>query len=161
VISPALAQAKPEDTELWKPVPAVVTPAKEAGGAPSDAIVLFDGGDLKPMGRDRGQVAGRLDRRGRRADRRQGARQYRDPAELRDYQLHLEWRIPADITGSGQARGNSGVFLASTGPGDHGYELQISTLSEPDLRQRPGRQRLQAASAAGERRPQAGRVADL
>jgi hypothetical protein len=25
----------------------------------------------------------------------------------------------------GQARGNSGVFLASTGPGDEGYEVQI------------------------------------
>jgi hypothetical protein len=44
---------------------------------------------------------------------------------FRNYQLHLEWRVPADITGEGQARGNSGVFLASTGPGDTGYELQI------------------------------------
>src|SRR5439155_2616000 len=42
-----------------------------------------------------------------------------------NYQLHLEYRIPENITGSGQARGNSGVFLASTGPGDAGYELQI------------------------------------
>ena len=42
-----------------------------------------------------------------------------------DYQLHLEWRIPVGITGTGQARGNSGVFLASTGPGDMGYELQV------------------------------------
>jgi hypothetical protein len=41
------------------------------------------------------------------------------------YQLHLEYRIPADIAGEGQARGNSGLFLASTGPGDKGYELQI------------------------------------
>ena len=44
---------------------------------------------------------------------------------FRDYQLHVEWKIPANITGSGQGRGNSGVFLASTGPGDAGYELQI------------------------------------
>ncbi|MEO9004873.1 MAG: DUF1080 domain-containing protein, partial [Ginsengibacter sp.] len=42
-----------------------------------------------------------------------------------DYQLHIEWRIPADIEGSGQGRGNSGLFLASTGTGDSGYELQI------------------------------------
>jgi hypothetical protein len=41
------------------------------------------------------------------------------------YQLHLEWRIPEGITGSGQARGNSGVFLASTGAGDAGYEIQV------------------------------------
>ena len=44
---------------------------------------------------------------------------------FRNYQLHLEWRVPADVTGTGQARGNSGVFLASTGGGDRGYELQI------------------------------------
>ena len=42
-----------------------------------------------------------------------------------DYQLHIEWRIPVGITGTGQARGNSGVFLASTGAGDAGYELQV------------------------------------
>jgi hypothetical protein len=42
-----------------------------------------------------------------------------------NYQLHLEWRIPQHIAGDGQARGNSGVFLASTGDGDLGYELQI------------------------------------
>jgi hypothetical protein len=44
---------------------------------------------------------------------------------FKNYQLHVEWRIPENITGSGQARGNSGVFLASTGPGDAGYELQV------------------------------------
>src|SRR5207237_8346033 len=45
--------------------------------------------------------------------------------KFRDYQLHLEYLIPTDISGSGQGRGNSGVFLASTGGGDAGYELQI------------------------------------
>ena len=44
---------------------------------------------------------------------------------FKNYQLHLEWRIPPGITGADQARGNSGLFLASTGPGDAGYELQI------------------------------------
>ena len=42
-----------------------------------------------------------------------------------DYQLHLEWQEPTDIEGTNQARGNSGLFLASTGKGDAGYELQI------------------------------------
>jgi hypothetical protein len=42
-----------------------------------------------------------------------------------NYQLHIEWRIPENITGTDQARGNSGVFLASIGKGDLGYELQI------------------------------------
>ncbi len=44
---------------------------------------------------------------------------------FRNYELHLEWRVPVGITGAGQARGNSGLFLASTGRGDGGYELQI------------------------------------
>ena len=39
--------------------------------------------------------------------------------------MHIEWQIPEKITGKGQARGNSGLFLASTGGGDAGYELQI------------------------------------
>ena len=43
---------------------------------------------------------------------------------FRNYQLHIEWRVPEDVTGSSQARGNSGVFLAATGPED-GYELQV------------------------------------
>jgi len=33
--------------------------------------------------------------------------------------------LAENVTGTGQARGNSGVFLASTGPGDAGYELQV------------------------------------
>jgi hypothetical protein len=44
---------------------------------------------------------------------------------FKNYQITLSTRFPTNITGSGQARGNSGVFLASTGPGDDGYELQI------------------------------------
>ena len=44
---------------------------------------------------------------------------------FKNYQLHVEWRIPENVTGTGQARGNSGVFLASTGTGDAGYELQV------------------------------------
>ena len=37
---------KPEDTEVWKPVPKVVTPAKTNDQAPADAVVLFDGSNM-------------------------------------------------------------------------------------------------------------------
>src|SRR3954470_16059880 len=37
---------KHEETEFYSPVPPVVTPAKDCGGAPSDAIILFDGTNL-------------------------------------------------------------------------------------------------------------------
>ncbi|MGH7669833.1 MAG: DUF1080 domain-containing protein, partial [Gemmatimonadaceae bacterium] len=36
---------RPEDTEVWKPVPAVVRPGRTDLDAPSDAVVLFDGKD--------------------------------------------------------------------------------------------------------------------
>ena len=37
---------KPEMTEIWEPEVATVTPAKNLGEAPSDAIILFNGKDL-------------------------------------------------------------------------------------------------------------------
>ena len=121
----APAQNRPEDTEVWTPAPARVEPAATAGPAPSDAIVLFDGDHLNEWvsARDKSPagwvVAGGIltvnKARGNIETRR----------VFRDYQLHLEWRIPADIDGTGQGRGNSGVFLAATGPGDEGYEVQI------------------------------------
>jgi hypothetical protein len=68
-----------------------------------------------------------MDRRRRRTDCKQGAGvgNIETRQAFRNYQLHIEWKIPENITGTDQARGNSGVFLASTGPGDAGYELQI------------------------------------
>lgn len=123
--SPAGAQAKPEETEVWKPVPAAVAPAKESGGAPSDAIVLFDGDDLDRWVsvQDKSPARWTVANGVMTVDKAHGNIETKQ--SFRDYQLHLEWRIPADITGSGQGRGNSGVFLASTGPGDRGYEVQI------------------------------------
>jgi hypothetical protein len=42
----AQEKAKPEDTEIWDPIPKVVTPGVHLGDAPSDAIILFDGKNL-------------------------------------------------------------------------------------------------------------------
>ncbi len=118
-------QPKPEETEVWQPVPAVVTPGETPGAPPSDAVVLFDGKNedewvsaqdhtpakwivadgLLTVAKNTGNIETRR--------------------HFHNYQLHIEWRIPADISGTGQGRGNSGVFLASTGPGDAGYELQV------------------------------------
>ena len=46
-------------------------------------------------------------------------------APSRNFQLHIEWKIPKDITGSSQARGNSGVFLALPVLAIDAYELQV------------------------------------
>ena len=44
--APAPAEATPQDTEVWEPVPKVVTPGANNTAPPSDAIVLFDGKNL-------------------------------------------------------------------------------------------------------------------
>jgi hypothetical protein len=122
---PPGSTAKPQDTEQWTPVPAVVTPGAVDAAPPSDAIVLFDGKSLDQWVNTRDKqpagwtVAGGVLTVDKKAGNIETKRSFRN------YQLHLEWRVPANVTGTGQGRGNSGVFLASTGPGDAGYELQI------------------------------------
>jgi len=127
-VTPLLAQGtkpKPEDTEVWSPVPRVVTPGRTDAQPPSDAIVLFDGRNLEQWvsvndhGPARWTVADGILTVNKPAGNIETKRSFTN------YQLHLEWRIPEGITGSGQARGNSGVFLASTGNGDAGYEIQV------------------------------------
>jgi hypothetical protein len=120
-------RGRPQDTEVWEPVPAVVTPGPENAAPPSDAIVLFDGKSLDEwvLTRDkspaRWTVAGGV----MTVSKEKGVGNIETKRTFRNYQLHIEWKIPENITGSDQARGNSGVFLASTGPGDDGYELQV------------------------------------
>ena len=122
------AAAGPAATEIWEPVPEFIDSGSMPEGSyppPSDAIVLFDGGELDEWVNVRdgtpaawtvtdgvmtvNKTAGNIETRRR----------------FSSYQLHLEWLIPENISGTDQARGNSGLFLASTGPGDAGYELQI------------------------------------
>lgn len=113
-------------TEIYSPVPPVVTPGKTASDAPSDAIILFDGKNQDewvsvkdgktPAGWDLAKGVLTVNK---------AFGTIMTKRSFSNYQLHIEWRIPENITGSDQARGNSGVFLASTGPGDDGYELQV------------------------------------
>ena len=121
------AAPKPQDTEVWEPVPLVVTPGTNNTAPPSDAIVLFDGGNLNEWvsSRDKSPAQWVVADGMLTVNKAQGIGNIETRRTFRNYQLHLEWKIPATITGSGQLRGNSGVFLAATGPGDAGYELQI------------------------------------
>ena len=120
-------QPNPKDTEVWTPVPPVVTPGARVGAAPSDAIILFDGRNLKEWVSAQDHTPARwFVRHGVMVvNKAPGVGNIETRRKFRDYQLHIEWRIPANVTGSDQARGNSGVFLASTGPADAGYELQV------------------------------------
>jgi len=118
--------AKPEDTEVWAPVPTVVTPAKVVGEAPSDAIVLFNGANLDEWVLTNDSTASNkwnLANQVITVDKKAGDLQTK--RKFTDFQLHIEYRIPQDIVGSGQARGNSGIFLAALPWGAGGYELQV------------------------------------
>jgi hypothetical protein len=121
------ASTKPEDTEVWQPVPKVVTPGAADAEPPSDAIVLFDGHNLDQWVSAQDHTPARWSVHDGilTVVKGPGVGNIETKRSFRNYQLHIEWRVPPDITGSGQARGNSGVFLASTGPGDAGYELQV------------------------------------
>ncbi|GAB3319752.1 DUF1080 domain-containing protein [Larkinella ripae] len=127
-------QQNPESSEIWEPVPRVVTPGvlspSTASGttAPSDAIVLFDGKDGSKWvsvkdynpnnwnGVTEGSNTWPV---------RDGAMfsakgaSLRTKQEFQDFQLHIEFRAPDKVEGNGQGRGNSGIFLQGR------YELQV------------------------------------
>ncbi|WP_395626365.1 DUF1080 domain-containing protein [Daejeonella sp.] len=121
-------RASPKDTEVWTPVPKEVelksspTPIQKA---PSDAIILFDGNNLDQWISVNDQSAAKWTLNDNSFTVKKGTGNIQTKKSFTNYQLHIEWLIPENITGSGQGRGNSGIFLASTGPGDDGYEIQI------------------------------------
>lgn len=115
----------PSDTEQWAPKPPVVTPGAQPGAPPSDAIVLFDGTDLSQWVSAKDGSPARWSVADGVLTVNKAAGNIETRRRFRNFQLHLEWRVPEGVTGKGQLRGNSGVFLASTGPDDAGYELQI------------------------------------
>jgi hypothetical protein len=121
------AQDKPkhEDTEVYTPVPPIVTPGVTNATPPSDAVVLFDGKNLDQWVNvsDKTPAHWTVANGILTVDKTSG--NIETKKLFSNYQMHIEWKIPENITGEGQARGNSGVFLASIGKGDDGYELQI------------------------------------
>ena len=118
-------QGDPKATEQWEPVPPVVTPGAVPGAPPSDAVVLFDGRNLDQWinTKDHAPAGWKVAQGVMTVDKSVG--NIETKRHFRNYQLHLEWRVPKGITGEGQLRGNSGLFVAATGPGDDGYEVQI------------------------------------
>jgi len=104
-------------TEVWEPVPAVVTPGQN-GSPPSDAVVLFDGSDLSAWSAEDGGDAGWRVENGA-VTVLPGAGDIHTRRGFGDVQLHIEWRTPAEVSGEGQGRGNSGIYFMER------YEIQI------------------------------------
>ena len=109
----------PEETEDWSVKPVQLN--YEANGAPSDAVVLFDGYSLDAwQGDDGGDAPWLIDDGVVRVAAGKGGMTTRD--SFCDAQIHLEWRTPetgVNGNGTGQGWGNSGVFLQSR------YEVQV------------------------------------
>ncbi|SDL67998.1 protein of unknown function [Daejeonella rubra] len=117
----AQQSGNPKDTEAWSPVPKMVS----MQSTPADAIILFNGGNLDQWLSVKDKSAAKWTVKDNIFTVNKGTGNIETKQSFSNYQLHIEWLIPANITGSGQARGNSGLFLASTGAGDNGYELQL------------------------------------
>lgn len=102
-----------------RPQPRVVTPGGDCCGAPSDAIVLFDGTSLdgwlsKKTG---GPAEWKLENGYMEVV--PGTGYVQSKAKFGSCQLHLEFASPAEVKGESQGRGNSGVFLMGL------YEIQV------------------------------------
>ena len=106
-----------------RPQPRVVAPGtastpEQPGRPPSDAVVLFDGRDLSGWASLKGGPAqwqvehGCMEVVPRSGD-------IVTERQFGDCQLHLEWAAPAEVKGSSQGRGNSGVFMMGR------YEIQV------------------------------------
>ncbi len=104
-----------------RPRPPVVTPAPSGtpGAPPSDAIVLFDGRNLDAWRQQRDSAPARWTVRDGHIEIEPGSGSIETRRAFGDVQLHIEWATPSPPGGSGQGRGNSGVFLMGY------YEVQI------------------------------------
>jgi len=122
VITNAVAQQKQGDpalTEIWNPVPKIITPGKLSTDPPSDAIVLFGKSKDSVLWESKTGKAFNWKAVDDHFTVVPFSGDLHTKQSFGDCQLHIEWRTPAEVTGEGQGRGNSGVFLMSL------YELQV------------------------------------
>jgi len=96
---------------LWQE-PAIIAPGATAADPPADAIVLFDGEDMSAWnGGENWKIEN-----GYAEVAKSGVT---TKQAFGDCQLHLEFATPEVVKGTGQGRGNSGVYLMGK------YEVQI------------------------------------
>lgn len=116
-MSDAERHAQAARTEVWTPVPTVVSAPQS--GVPSDAINLL-GADLSQWQSVNSQGSAGWQLENGVLTVVPGTGDIRTKASFCDVQLHVEWRSPpADPAKKGQQRNNSGIFLQEK------YEVQI------------------------------------
>ncbi|MGB5388521.1 MAG: DUF1080 domain-containing protein [Eudoraea sp.] len=117
---------EPEQTEFYEPVPPIVNPTGNKG-APSDAIILFDGSDFEKweMANDSSAVVWHLNDDGSMTVK-DSTGNIQTKKKFGDVQLHIEWRSPEEVQRDGQNRANSGIFLSGL------YEVQVLDNNDND-----------------------------
>lgn len=115
----AVEPTAPEETEVWTPVPNKVDPFGQ-NGAPSDAIVLFNGQNLDQWisAVDSTAAQWTINPDGSMTVA-NGTGDIQTKENFGSVQLHVEWRSSPENTASGQAKSNSGVYLQNR------YEVQV------------------------------------
>ncbi|MEZ5300054.1 MAG: DUF1080 domain-containing protein [Verrucomicrobiales bacterium] len=103
-----------EKKDAAKALPKVVEPQYdgEPVPAPEGATVLFDGKDVTgwKQGKGDGEVKWKVGDGYMEVVRGTGFLRTKEPIKG-SVHLHIEWATPAEVKGSGQGRGNSGVFI--------------------------------------------------
>ncbi len=108
----------PKATEVWEPVPKVITPGTTSQDPPTDAIILFNGKDLSNWTDGKLNFSKwRIENAVMTAEK--GAGNIQTRQAFGSCQLHVEWKTAPQITDSGQNRGNSGIFFMGR------YEVQV------------------------------------
>jgi hypothetical protein len=106
-------------TEIWDPEVKIIQPGAKDTDPPSDAIVLFSGSDISAeWGDNQGNPSKWIVKDGTLISTK-GAGVIKTKRKFSNFQLHIEWRTPSEVTGESQGRGNSGVYLQEL------YEVQV------------------------------------
>lgn len=111
---------QPEATEIWEPVPRIVTPGID-NAPPSDAIVLFNGESMDNWVMSKDGAPCEWDLNEGIMTVKTGAGDIQTLQKFGDCQLHIEFKTPEDAKNSTNPNnaGNSGVFIQER------YEVQI------------------------------------
>ena len=110
--------------DMERPLPEVVKAGEQAGEAPSDAIVLFDGKDLSQWECAEDGGPAKWNVRNGYIEVVEETGDIRSKQGFGDCQLHVEWCVPVEEKHEGQDMGNSGVYLMSK------YEVQVMNSYE-------------------------------
>ncbi|HEX2968958.1 MAG TPA: DUF1080 domain-containing protein [Bacteroidales bacterium] len=117
--APEMPRMVPGMTEIFEPEVPYVQPGVKDSDPPADAIVLFNGTNIDNEWTDsKGNPSKWIIQDGSLVCVR-GSGVIQTKRKFGSVQLHIEWKTPSEVTGNGQGRGNSGVYMQEL------YEVQV------------------------------------